>query len=87
MLGAVGALLKKARVSKTLVIIASAIIIGSIVTAGVTGLSTVRNYNSNEQTMDRQIISTGAITGDTVIINLHSDGTTVKTNNYLPDFF
>lgn len=82
--GSIWALIKKSRVSKTLVIIASAIIIGSIVTAGITWLSMVSVYDANELIVDRQTISTGEIDENILIVNLHNDGYKT-TKNYFPD--
>lgn len=85
-IGSLGALIKKAWVSKTIAMIAIIIIIGSSITAGITWFATVSTYNYNPKTTDTQTLGTLITDQDTIIINLHSDQKLTK-GNYFGDWF
>lgn len=85
-IGSLGALIKKYRVSKTVALIATTLIIGSMITAWMTSLWVISRYNANELTIDTQILTHETLSGDTITIHLFSDGPALH-NNYLPDIF
>ena len=55
-IGSLGALIKRAWLSKTFALIAILIIVGSSITAGITGFATVSKYNYNPKTIDTQTV-------------------------------
>lgn len=72
-IGSIGALIKKSWISKTVALITITIIVGSCITAGITGLMKVSQYNYNPKSVDTQSL-TGFITNDdTIIINLRNN--------------
>ena len=79
-------MIKKNWLSKTLALICIIIIIGSTITAGLTGFMTVNKYNYNPKTIDTSSVGSLSTDDGTVIINLSSDQQIAKAN-YMGNFF
>lgn len=86
LIGSLWALIKKNWLSKTLALICIIIIIGSTITAGLTGFMTVNKYNYNPKTIDTSSVGSLSTDDGTVIINLSSDQQIAKAN-YMGNFF
>ncbi len=84
LIGSIGALIKRSRVSKNLVIIAITIIVGSIFASVTSGVSLISNYNHNQKTLDKQILATWSLSEDSLVINLKSDSSQSVQWNYYP---
>lgn len=72
-IGAVGAILRKSWLPKGFPLIATVIIILSMITAGIAGFVQTSNYNYNSETLDTQVVGTLSTEEQEIVINLSHD--------------